>query len=489
MRKKVKIEPFSVIKYFKQIEAHIKKIDEYPLNIDNLHIQSDAYSRLDDDFYEVDINNQYIPFASLEYTARKDSEFSFRIGFFQQGIIFVFMESFFFHILYDEFYEAENEKMAADQTIEVLRMAANGDLFLITTKRHGRLFADEFTYIADGQNKVITTSLDPKIVRKLSKLSKKDDEDDYEIEVQKNNFNIDVDPDGSNIPELLIQFSETYFKKSFPSRIFNSRAVTPLTAKEAFKQLEESTNSADFIKSLNDPSGLSMYKRPEYYITALVIAAVVSLLSFYNILPKNLLNSPALIIIIASFTAAFLSPLINSFFHRNERFNSAEYPSFFKKADEQKVETDLSSKDFEIKKYQKRLSVALKLELIVKTISGALALAVGLIILLNGDKQSSAVIAGLLIWVSGFSQLLLSILVVLKKIKINEVTKFYFWLVLLLIAPIFITPESTFSDNLFALFFIALLGPVPFTWYRSIVSHMNYTKNESADESKKSEDN
>ena len=112
--------PFSTIKFFKLFEAKLKAINQYPLTLDNLNVQQDAFSRLgaeDDNVYD-----PYESFATF-FTVKKerDSNFAFSIHFLPSQVIFeIDYVGSQFVILGKTF---RDEKEAADQILTFLHYA------------------------------------------------------------------------------------------------------------------------------------------------------------------------------------------------------------------------------------------------------------------------------------------------------------------------------------------------------------------------------
>ncbi len=213
---------FSTIKFFKLFEAKLKALNQYPLTLDNLNIQQDAYKRLGAEDDRISGDDE--PFATLLVPQKEtDNNVRFAVEFKHN------------HILMDIEYVGQqvvvlerlfhDEKDAAEQIFAFCTMLCNGQIRLLHTTNNGYGCALEVLLQPTQQDKPIVISTQSKYPWWWSM-----ERQGYDVHVKKNAY-----------IKKYIKIPKNFFACEFDSngaivpngRVIGSKIVTPLTKQKA----------------------------------------------------------------------------------------------------------------------------------------------------------------------------------------------------------------------------------------------------------------
>ena len=120
--------------------GELRKVDRYPLTVENFIIDNEVFASLADD---VSADDEYfLPFGTLEFPGNpNESGFSFSMGFYPHGVLVRIDPGFTSAFSYIEIGNTDEE--VARQLLLLLQMASNGQLGFLLTTREGRICAVE----------------------------------------------------------------------------------------------------------------------------------------------------------------------------------------------------------------------------------------------------------------------------------------------------------------------------------------------------------
>lgn len=292
--------PFSTIQFFKLFQARLKTINTFPLSLDSLHIHQDSYSRLGDEGV-----TDYYPFATVELKPSSDHDFFFAFDFFSTFFVLSLHSIATIDVVYDEVFSSENE--AAEQLINTIAMMANGQLAAMITTRHDAPCAIEL--LSYKPSKIIPQVIYCEASFKM-RWSEKEPDDVYDIELQRNHLSLPkvAIPEPWFLPRAL-----NYSPYKQACRSLDSKELTPLTLRKFNEIFNKNFFGPKTQEFLDDESGLSLYKWPQYWVMVFIWIFLIIWLSSQGILPGFFLGhiyiSTIAGIILGAFTAPFLAAL------------------------------------------------------------------------------------------------------------------------------------------------------------------------------------
>jgi hypothetical protein len=300
-------KPITTLEFFKEFQLILKRINTYPLSLDNLVIQRDAYSRLADLDEQNLSGGQVEPFAALEYGRKeKDTDLRFAAEF-AYGCFALHIEGFnpvVFDLHPAEEVYFSDARDAAEQLITTLIMLANGQLALSVTLYNGDQCAGELIVSDYGHNDgqfVIAT------IPNYSRSSKSASEDRLEHVVLKNHLPFDAVP--LNKQAALLFEYEAGNKIKSHGRPAAGALHKPLTYK-VWKTYVGEIVEEQIGQKPGERNIVYLLRSWEFWVIGLALSIIPFGLMATHHLPKIFQDYPSLVGVILTSLAAFITVFV-----------------------------------------------------------------------------------------------------------------------------------------------------------------------------------
>ena len=257
--------PFSTIKFFKLFEAKLKAFNKYPLTLDNLNVQQDAFSRLgaeDDTTYDYD--ESFATFFTVQ--KERDINFAFSIHFLSDRVIFEIEYAGPLFVILDKTFR--DEKDAADQLFAFCTMLCNGQIRFLHTTNNGYGCALEVLLQPTVTSEPIVISTQAKYPWWWSV-----ERQGYEVEVKKNAYIKDF----AKVPKNFFACDfddEGHFVSN--GRILKKKPITPLTKQKA-AVLNYVQREMLFATDKNPEQPKQAWSHWEFWVVAALYSAAIGI--------------------------------------------------------------------------------------------------------------------------------------------------------------------------------------------------------------------